>query len=88
MMMVVTTVSLGILTLAAMLALTRLVRKGISLADRVVALDLLLLIIVMGIAVGAIRSRTDVFVDVLVVVALLAFVGTVTVARFIERRGL
>jgi multicomponent Na+:H+ antiporter subunit F len=87
-MMVVTTVSLGILTLAAMLALTRIVRKGISLADRVVALDLLLLIIVMGIAVGAIRSRTDVFVDVLVVVALLAFVGTVTVARFIERRGL
>jgi multicomponent Na+:H+ antiporter subunit F len=87
-MMVVTTVSLGILTLAAMLALTRIVRKGISLADRVVALDLLLLIIVMGIAVGAIRSRTDVFVDVLVVVSLLAFVGTVTVARFIERRGL
>ena len=87
-MMVVTTVSLGILTLAAMLALTRLVRKGISLADRMVALDLLLLIIVMGIAVGAIRSRTEVFVDVLVVVSLLAFVGTVTVARFIERRGL
>jgi multicomponent Na+:H+ antiporter subunit F len=87
-MMIVTTVCLGILMLAAMLALTRVVRKGISLADRVVALDLLLLIIVMGIAVGVIRSRTQVFVDVLVVVSLLAFVGTVTVARFIERRGL
>lgn len=87
-MTIVIAVCLGILTLAAMLTLTRIVRKGISLADRVVALDVLLLIIVMGIAVGAIGSRTQVFVDVLVVVSLLAFVGTVTVARFIERRGL
>jgi multicomponent Na+:H+ antiporter subunit F len=87
-MTIVVAVCLGILTLAGLLALTRVVRLGISLADRVVALDMLLLIIVMGIAVGAIGTRSQLFIDVLVVVALLAFVGTVTVARFIERRGL
>jgi multicomponent Na+:H+ antiporter subunit F len=87
-MTTVVAVCLGILTLAGLLTLTRVVRPGISLADRVVALDLLLLIIVMGIAVGAIGTRSQLFIDVLVVVALLAFVGTVTVARFIERRGL
>ena len=87
-MTIVIMLCLGILTLAAMLTLIRIVRKGISLADRVVALDVLLLIIVMGIAVGAIAARTQLFIDVLVVVSLLAFVGTVTVARFIERRGL
>jgi multicomponent Na+:H+ antiporter subunit F len=87
-MTVVIVVCLGILTLAAILTLTRVVLRGISLADRVVALDMLLLIIVMGIAVGAVQSSTQVFFDVLVVVSLLGFVGTVTVARFIERRGL
>jgi multicomponent Na+:H+ antiporter subunit F len=87
-MTVVIVVCLGMLTLAAMLTLGRVVWKGISLADRVVALDMLLLIIVLGIAVGAVRADSQLFFDVLVVVSLLGFVGTITVARFIERRGL
>lgn len=87
-MTVVVVVCLGILTLAGVVALARVVRRGVSLADRVVALDLLLLIIVMGIAVASIGVDTTVFFDVLVVVSLLGFVGTITVARFIERRGL
>jgi multicomponent Na+:H+ antiporter subunit F len=87
-MTIVIAVCLGILTLAAILTLTRIVRKGISLADRVVALDVLLLIIVLGIAVGAVQSGSQLFFSVLVVVSLLGFVGTITVARFIERRGL
>jgi multicomponent Na+:H+ antiporter subunit F len=61
--------------------------RGPTLADRVVALDGLLIVVVSGIAVGAARSGTTAYLDVLVVVSLLAFVGTVTVARFIERRG-
>jgi len=38
--------------------------------------------------VSAIGTNNPVFLDVLVVVSLLGFVGTFTVARFIERRGL
>lgn len=86
-MTTVAVVCLGILSLAALLALVRVVWPRTSLPDRIVALDLLLLIIVMGIAVAAVGTDNELFLDVLVVVSLLGFVGTIVVARFIERRG-
>ena len=85
-MRTVTTVALGAIALAAVLCVLRLVR-GPSLADRIVALDALLVVIVSGIAVDAARTGEGTYLDVLVVAALLGFVGTVNVARFIERRG-
>jgi multicomponent Na+:H+ antiporter subunit F len=74
------------LSLAAVLCLVRLV-AGPSVPDRIVALDALLYIVVSGIAVAAAATRDGSFLAVLVAVALLGFVGTVTVARFVERRG-
>ncbi len=74
------------LSVSALLCLARLLR-GPSLADRVVALDALLVVIVTGIAADAARTGHGTHLDVVVVAALLGFVGTVTVARFIERRG-
>jgi len=82
----VTTVAMAGLVAAGLLCLLRLLR-GRSLADRVVALDALLLVVVSGIAVMAVRRDSDTFLNVLVVTALVSFIGTVTVARFIERRG-
>lgn len=79
-------ISLGLLALAAALSVVRLVR-GPSIPDRVVALETLLLVVVSGIAVDAARTGRGVLLDVLVVVALLGFVSTVVMARFIERRG-
>jgi multicomponent Na+:H+ antiporter subunit F len=58
-----------------------------SFADRVIALDLLLGVIVTGISVAAVGPAPDDLLNLLVVTALLGFVGTVTVARFLERRG-
>ncbi len=87
-MTIVLNLCIGMLIAAAALALARVVRPGISLADRVIALDLVLLLVVMGIALFSIKRDSAVFLDVLVVVSLLGFVGTVTVARFIERRGI
>ena len=83
---VVVVVALLGLALAAVLAVLRLVR-GPSVPDRVVALDNLLLVVVGGIATGAAATGDGAFLAVLVAVALLGFVGTVTVARFVERRG-
>lgn len=85
-MTVVTTIAFGGLAFAALLCLARLVR-GRSVADRIVALDLLLVITVSGIAVTAVATGSGVFLDALVVTALLGFIGTVTVARYMERRG-
>ena len=87
-MTLVVTVCLGVLAVAAILTLLRAVQPGMSLADRVVALDVFLTIIVTGIAVAAIRAGSAVFLDMIVVVSLLGFVATITVARFIERQGL
>ena len=74
------------LSLAALLCLVRLVR-GPSLPDRIVALDALLYVVVSGIAVGAAVTRDGSFLAVLLAVALLGFVGSITAARFVERRG-
>lgn len=85
-MTAVTTVCLAVLVVAGLLCLLRLARPG-SLADRIVALDTLLVVTVTGIAVAAVRSGSGAFLDALLVTSLLGFVGTTTVARFMERRG-
>ncbi len=41
----------------------------------------------LAVAVGAVRTRERLYLDVLVVTSLLGFLGTTIVARFIERRG-
>lgn len=85
-MTVVVWICLVGLAVAAGMCLVRLVR-GPSVPDRIVALDALLLVVVAGIAVGASITGEAFFLAVLVAVSLLGFVGTVTVARFVERRG-
>ncbi len=60
---------------------------GPSLADRVVAIDALVVTIVAIILVQSIRTDSSWFLGVAVVVALVGFVGTTAGARFIERRG-
>lgn len=74
------------LSAASLLVLVRLVR-GPSVPDRIVALDVLVQIVVAGIAVAAAVTRDGTYLAVLVAVALLGFVGTITVGRFVERRG-
>lgn len=85
-MTVVVVICLAGLSVAAVLCLVRLV-AGPSVPDRIVALDALLYVVVSGIAVAAAATRDGSFLAVLVAVALLGFVGTTTVARFVERRG-
>lgn len=81
------TIGLYGLGLAAALTLVRLLRPGGSIADRIVALDTLLVIAVSAIAIWGLITETEAFTPVLLVASLLAFIGTITVARFIERRG-
>lgn len=85
-MTVITTICFVLLASAALLCLVQLLRRP-SLADRIVALDTLLILTVMAVAVFSVRRDTGAYVTVALIVALVAFVGTVTVARFIERRG-
>jgi len=82
---VVYAVALVGLAVAAALVLAPL-QRGPSGSDRVVALDTLLLVVVGGVAVVIAATGETRYVGILVVVSLLAFVGTTAVARFLERR--
>lgn len=75
------------LTVAAGLCVVHIARAD-SFADRLVATDLLLSIIVLGFVLSAIATRTTTLLPLAVVTSLLGFVGTTTAARFIETRGL
>ncbi len=70
---------------AVVLAFFRLVR-GPTLADRVVALDMMTVLIVAFCGLFAISSREPAFIDVAVVLALVGFLATVALARYAERR--
>lgn len=59
---------------------------GPSLADRVVAIDGLLVVGVSAVAVDSVQSGRGSFIPVAVVLTLIGFVSTATAARFIERR--
>lgn len=75
-----------LLLMAAMvLAFLRLAR-GPSLPDRVVALDLLTVLAVAFSALFAVASGESAFLDVAIALALVAFLATVSFARFAERR--
>lgn len=79
-------VSFAILATAAALFLARLL-LGPSVPDRVVALDGLLTTVMCGVLVAAADQAASVNIDTVLVVALLAFVGTAVLARYVERRG-
>lgn len=80
-MTVVLWICAGMLSVATLLALIRIAR-GPSSLDRVVALDVLLSCLIAGIGLEAAYNEHGLTLPVLAVLALLGFVGAVTVARF------
>lgn len=79
-------VSLVFLGAAFFAAFVRLLR-GPSLPDRVVALDLMSVLVVGLIAVHTVRTGFTVYLDVAIVLGLISFLGTVAFARYITLRG-
>ncbi len=77
-------VVLPMLTLAAMLTFVRLAR-GPSLADRVIAFDLLAAIGIAMLAAYSVVTGEMAFLDVGLLLALVSFLGTVAFAHYLER---
>ena len=80
------TISLFVLLVAGVLFFHRLF-VGPTLADRINAVNGLLVVGTSAIAARAVQTDQGAFLPVLVVIALVSFVGTAMVARFIESRG-
>ena len=73
-----------VLLISIAVALVRLI-KGPDAADRIVALDLISMLIVAFLATESIYAGETSFLDVAIAYALIAFLGTVALARFLMR---
>lgn len=78
-------VILPVLVISVLIIFIRFL-KGPSLSDRVVALDLLITTGVGIIAVYSIITRQAAFLDIAMILALIAFLGTVAFSYYLEKR--
>lgn len=69
------------------LVTTYRVLRGPTLPDRIVGLDMLVMVAIGFIAVIGIRSRISLYVDVAIALGLVGFLATVAFARFVMSRG-
>jgi len=76
--------TMAVLILSIVLAFGRMV-LGPNSADRVVALDLISVLIVAFLAVFSVHEGNTSFLDVAIAYALVAYLGTVALARYLFR---
>ncbi|MHA7885968.1 MULTISPECIES: cation:proton antiporter [Roseicyclus] len=79
-------ISFVLVMLGVAFAFIRLI-LGPSLPDRVVALDMMTVLIVSFCGLYAMLSDDTAFIDVAIVLALVGFLATVALARYVERRN-
>jgi multicomponent K+:H+ antiporter subunit F len=78
------TIGIGAVTLTLLLCGWRLL-LGPTIADRVLALDTLYLSLVALVVMLGLRWQTPLLFEAALIVALLGFVGTVALARYLSR---
>ncbi|MFC3706164.1 monovalent cation/H+ antiporter complex subunit F [Devosia honganensis] len=82
----ITLASLVLLALALLLCLVRIV-AGPSLPDRVLALDTLTVVAMGFVGAVAVRTGLALYLDIAIALALLGFLATVALARYILLRS-
>lgn len=80
-MSVVLVVCVAMLEVAALLLVIR-IAQGPTMLDRVVALDVLVSVVICGLALEAAVNRHTTTLPILGVLSVLGFVGSVSIARF------
>lgn len=77
---------LPLLSLSVLLVFIRFL-KGPSLADRIIALDLIVTIGLAMMAIYSIISEQESLLDIAMIFALIAFLGTIAFSYYLEKRG-
>jgi multicomponent Na+:H+ antiporter subunit F len=77
-------ISVGLCGLSLALTFVRLLR-GPTLADRVVALDLITMVLVLLLTLFALVVHDGAYLDAAIALALVGFLATVAFARYIDR---
>lgn len=71
-------------TVTIIICLYRVI-KGPSMPDRVVALDMIGVNLLPMIAIISILQRTTAYLEVILILGILSFIGTIAFSKFIER---
>lgn len=77
-------ISLIIISIATLGLLYRVI-KGPSVPDRVMALDSIGINLIAITAITSIMLRTDAFLEVILLIGVIAFVGTVAFSKFLQK---
>lgn len=83
----VTVIAMIMIAISMAFCAYRLV-KGPCVADRVVSLDTIGINLIAMVLVFSINQNTQVYLDVPLVIAIIAFLGTVSMAKFIVGGGI
>lgn len=78
-------VSMFCLTLSLGVVLYRIFHRSSSISDRVLLLDSLSFIIIGIVAILSIYLDTAAYLEVILLIGMLAFISTISLSRFIER---
>ena len=74
---------LGALLLAVIMAIVRVI-KGPTAPDRVVGLDTINTIVIVSMVVFGLATGSVIYIDVAIVYALLSFISTLFIAKYLE----
>ncbi|WP_213582343.1 Na(+)/H(+) antiporter subunit F1 [Paenibacillus sp. J2TS4] len=77
-------VSLLIIALSILACMYRLL-KGPSMADRIAALDTIGVNLLAMVAIICMLQKTQAYMDTILLIGILSFIGTTALARYIER---
>ena len=76
-------VVLGLLFLSVVMAIIRVV-KGPTAPDRIVGLDTINTIVIVGMVIFGFATKSVIYIDVAIVYALLSFISTLFIAKYLE----
>ncbi len=76
-------IALGVLLLCVLIAIIRIV-KGPTAPDRVVGLDTVNTIVIVSMIVFGMVEGSVIYIDVAIVYALLSFISTLFIAKYLE----
>lgn len=82
-MISILTLSLTFMVLAIVPCIYRII-KGPTIPDRVIALDAMTTVIVVMLGIYSFDRGSVFFMDVALVLSIIAFVGTVTIAKYLD----
>jgi len=81
---IIFTIAIVLFFIAIAMALVRVI-KGPSLPDRVVAFDVIGVNLISSVAVFSVLLSTVAYLEVILIIAILAFISTIAFSKYIER---